>query len=95
MSSLLKVVLQAFETADGPLSLQELSAPLGIESGLLQEMVDFWVRQGRLRVVGATEGTVCSTTGCVACSPAGPISCPQVFNAPARYEAVRPQEPVH
>ncbi|NJN16951.1 MAG: hypothetical protein HC822_12110 [Oscillochloris sp.] len=62
---MLHQVLQAFERASGPLSLDELSRGLGIDRGALDGMIDFWVRKGRLKVSGA--GT-CSPTGCGGCA---------------------------
>jgi hypothetical protein len=56
-------VLQAFETAAGPLSLDDLSRELGVERGALEGMIAFWVRKGRLQerrgACGAT-GAGCS-----------------------------------
>ncbi len=46
---MLQQVLQALETADGPVSLDELSRRLGIERSALEGMIDFWVRKGRLK----------------------------------------------
>lgn len=46
---MLQHVLHAFETATGPLSLDELSRELGIERGALEGMIAFWVRKGRLQ----------------------------------------------
>jgi hypothetical protein len=46
---MLQRVLEAFEAADGPRSLDDLSRELGIERGALDGMIAFWVRKGRLR----------------------------------------------
>jgi hypothetical protein len=46
---MLQQVLQAFEQADRPLALDELSRQLGIEPSALDGMIRFWVRKGRLR----------------------------------------------
>ncbi|MFV9506917.1 MAG: FeoC-like transcriptional regulator [Oscillochloridaceae bacterium umkhey_bin13] len=55
---MLHQVLAAFEHANGPLSLDELSRELGIERGTLEAMLDFWVRKGRLRAAGGGCGAV-------------------------------------
>lgn len=63
---MLHQVLQAFETATGPVSLDELSRELGVERSALEGMIDFWVRKGRLRdrVSGMCNAATCS--GCAA-----------------------------
>lgn len=62
---MLHQVLQALETASGPVSLHELSQRLGIDPGVLEDMIAFWVRKGRLRAVA---GGVCRGS-CGACGP--------------------------
>jgi len=57
---MLHQVLHAFETAQGPISLDQLSRQLGVERGALEGMIDFWVRKGRLKESGG------------ACDKAGP-----------------------
>ncbi len=57
-------VLQAFETATGPVSLDELSRELGIERGALEGMIAFWVRKGRLQdSAGPGCGGSCGSCG--------------------------------
>ncbi len=73
---MLHQVLQAFETATGPVSLDELSRELGIERGALEGMIAFWVRKGRLQ---DSAGTVCSGS-CGSCG-AAPGGC--TFNQSA------------
>ncbi len=63
---MLQQVLHAFETATGPISLDELSRELGIERSALEGMITFWVRKGRLKESGgacgvAGPGCSCST----------------------------------
>lgn len=66
---MLQQVLEALETATGPVSLTELSRELGIERGALEGMIAFWVRKGRLQ---DSAGLVCggSCGGCGA-APGG------------------------
>jgi DNA-binding Lrp family transcriptional regulator len=46
---MLTQVLTEIQQANGPITINELSRRLGIESSALQGMIDFWVRKGRLR----------------------------------------------
>lgn len=41
-------VLREVEVAQGPLTFGELSRRLNIEPGVLEAMIQFWVRKGRL-----------------------------------------------
>ena len=70
----LREVLRAFEQAQGPMSLDDLSRQLGVERGTLEAMLDFWVRKGRLRGVNPSQ----LLDGCTACSAAS--GCPFVIN---------------
>ncbi|MCS6883331.1 MAG: FeoC-like transcriptional regulator [Oscillochloridaceae bacterium] len=60
---MLHEVLQALETAGGPVRLNELSQRLGVDPGVLEDMLAFWVRKGRLQLA---DGEVCGG-GCGAC----------------------------
>lgn len=61
---MLHQVLRAFETATGPVSLDDLSRELGIERGALEGMIAFWVRKGRLQdSSGAGCGGSCGSCG--------------------------------
>lgn len=65
-------VLQAFEAASGPLSLDELSRELGVERGALEGMIAFWVRKGRLKESGGACGS--AGPGCSCSSHPGGCS---------------------
>ncbi len=73
----LREVLDAFEN-NGPRSLGQMSQDLGVEPGMLDSMIQFWVQKGKLR-------EVCDS-GCSSCSAHG--SCPIVVSMPRRYELV-------
>lgn len=63
---MLQQVLQAFESADGPVALDDLSRQLGIERSALEGMIAFWVRKGRLQELGgacAQQGVNCTCSG--------------------------------
>ena len=70
---LLRHVLEEFETAQGAISLTELSRKLGVNPKLLATMLDFWVRQGRLQdnyqLTGQLEcASGCSAKNCSSCT---------------------------
>jgi hypothetical protein len=64
MASTLREVLRAFETAQGPLSLSDIARDLDITPGMLDGMIDYWVRKGKIRP--AAGGPACAT--CSSCS---------------------------
>jgi hypothetical protein len=76
MSTTLRQVLQQFEQSQGAVSLPQMAHTLGIERGMLQNMIDFWVRKGKLREVGAP---VCATCGSAS-------ACPFIVALPRCYE---------
>ena len=55
MTTTLRTVLTAFEQADRPLSLTQLATDLSVPPAMLEGMIDFWVRKGRLRETSAVE----------------------------------------
>ena len=61
---MLHQVLHALETAEGPISLDELSRQLGIECGALEGMIGFWVRKGRLKESGGACGAAGPSCSC-------------------------------
>ncbi len=61
MTATLRDVLRAFETADRPRTLKHLARELDITPGLLDSMIQHWVRKGKLRPIHA--GTACTTCG--------------------------------
>lgn len=76
MSTTLRQVLEQFEQSQGSVSLPHMARTLGIERGTLQNMIDYWVRKGKLREVGAQS---CATCG----SASG---CPFIVTLPRCYE---------
>lgn len=69
---MLQQVLQAFEAASGPVSLDELSRELGVERSALEGMIAFWVRKGRLKESGGACGS--AQPGCSCSSHPGGCS---------------------
>jgi hypothetical protein len=76
MASTLREVLRAFETARGPLSLNDIARDLGITPGMLDGMIEYWVRKGKIRP--AASGPACSSCAsaksCCTFSPHAPRS---------------------
>lgn len=77
--TMLRQVLDHFEHQSGAISLPAMARELKVEPPMLQEMIDFWVRKGRLREV--------TSPVCANCSGAG--GCPFVFTLPRSYELNR------
>lgn len=76
MSTTLRQVLEQFEQSQGAVSLPHMANTLGIERGTLQNMIDYWVRKGKLREVGVQS---CATCG-------GSSGCPFMMAMPRCYE---------
>lgn len=74
--TVLKQVLQTFENADRPLSLTQMARELKVEPALLDEMIAYWVRKGKLREV--------AESGCAACALHD--HCSPIIKLPRRYE---------
>lgn len=76
MSTPLRQVLEHFEQSTGAVSLPQMASALGIERATLQNMIDYWVRKGKLREVG---NPACGTCG-------GASGCPYIAALPRCYE---------
>lgn len=84
MPSMLLQVLQAVEAADEPCTLAQLARQFDISPAMLEEMLAYWVRKGRLRETG-------SSPACAACGHGA--SCPFVARMPRSFEIVRDDDP--
>ncbi|MCK6578775.1 MAG: FeoC-like transcriptional regulator [Anaerolineae bacterium] len=78
MSTTLRQVLEYFESHQGAVSLPQMARTLGVERATLQNMIDYWVRKGRLRESGAA--------ACASCGSAA--GCPFMVALPRTYELV-------
>ncbi len=85
MATLLKQVLQTFEESKTPLSMAEMAERLGVEPGVLDGLIDYWVRKGRLRQTGTPAAR------CGACGHQN--GCPYVVALPRRYELTEADAP--
>ena len=98
---MLRKVLEAVEASEGGTNLRTLSRELGIEPGVLEGMILFWVRKGRLvdsnsAATGHPEASVCARCDAVGC--AGAETCPFIVSAPrtltvASQPAARDRQP--
>lgn len=86
MATQLRAVLDGFAAASGPVSLAEMAQRLQLEPGILEGMIAYWVRKGKLREVFAMS----SGAGCARCGISD--SCPFVVPMPRTYELVRENE---
>ncbi|GAB4574402.1 MAG: hypothetical protein Kow0077_20760 [Anaerolineae bacterium] len=85
MPSTLRQVLQLFEESPRPLSLAEMAHTLDIEQNMLEGMIEYWVRKGKIR---ASDGDAPQCTTCGKGS-----TCPYVSSFPRRYELRTGEEP--
>lgn len=73
----LKQVLEAFEQSTCPLTAPRLAKQLAISEEMVEEMITFWVRKGRLRKIE-------TAPACTHCGSAS--TCATLVNLPAVYE---------
>lgn len=85
MPSTLTQVLHAFDT-DKPLTTLQLARRLQVEPSMLEGMLDYWVRKGKLREVSQSE------KGCTTCG--AKTGCPFIMSMPKQYERVTDKTPV-
>jgi len=84
MTTSLRAVLDAFKDQHAAVSLNRLSRELDISPALLDSMIDYWVRKGRLReaITPATCGVCGHAKGC-----------PFIMKLPRMVELVGPDDP--
>ena len=84
---MLHQLLHEFETAAGPLNLNELAHNLKVERSALEGMIQFWVRKGRIsdsQIAADAAPPQCSGLSCASACP-GAERCPFVVNLPRRF----------
>lgn len=85
MATQLREVLNQFVHQSAPLSTNQMARNLGIERAILEDMIAYWVRKGKLReVIGTSTG--CSTCGIK-------TACPFIVAMPRYYELVTEDTP--
>ena len=82
--STLRQVLNYFEGSHTALRLSTLAKELDISEAMLAEMIQYWVKKGKLREVNLDGGN------CTQCHIES--SCPFVVTMPRMYELVREGE---
>jgi hypothetical protein len=83
MATLLRRVLEAFEQTETTIRLDALCRELEVDPGTLDNMIQHWVRKGRIReVIDAPAGAGCHGCGVQA-------ECPFVMRLPKRYALAR------
>ena len=81
---MLNQVLYEIETAQRPITLQELSHKMGIDLSALEGMLLFWVRKGRIQ--NDDEGDSCeSKLGSCGLSCSGTENCAFIAKMPKTY----------
>lgn len=78
MASTLKLILEIFEETSRPLSLPEMARALGLEQNMLDSMIEYWVRKGKIREASDSSGK------CTLCDERR--ECPFVVKMPRRFE---------
>lgn len=90
---MLLMVLQAVESADGPVTLTELSRRLDIVPSALEGMLGYWAGKGRLVVDGRSAAACagsCPAASCACGSCSGAAGCPFMARLPRSYAASAP-----
>ncbi|MBP6471191.1 MAG: hypothetical protein KBE23_01705 [Chloroflexi bacterium] len=85
---MLKEVLHAIESANGPVHVAELSRQLGIERTALEGMIAYWVQHGRLQDDSAPQES-CDPGGHCGPTCTGTATCAFVVKMPKSYSVKR------
>jgi hypothetical protein len=78
MASQLREVLNRFTDQSTPISINQMARDMHIDVGVLHDMIDYWVRKGKLREVNSN-GEACHTCGIKG-------TCPFIVALPRYYE---------
>jgi len=78
MASQLREVLNRFDGQSVPVSINQMAREMSLEPGVLQGMIDYWVRKGKLREISG------SGDSCVTCGVKS--ACPFIVAMPRYYE---------
>lgn len=82
---MLRELLHLIESADGPITLSELSRLMDVDAGVIEGMLNHWVRKERLAVSGGVATSCCAGSGggCGSCT--GVVECPFVARMPRTF----------
>lgn len=93
---MLREVLQAVESAAGPVTLNDLSRQLNLDPRVLDGMLEHWSRRGKLIVDGgaamACAGGLMGPGRCTCGSSAAIDGCPFMARLPKSYTVSFPTE---
>jgi hypothetical protein len=92
---MLRELLRLIEATEGPITVSELSRQLNVAPGVIEGMLDHWVRKGRLAVSGGAAACCAAggmSGGCGSCS--GVAECPFVARMPRNFSVVQFDETV-
>lgn len=81
--TLLRRVLETFEQSNAPLSTRQMARQLDVEPAILDDMIAYWIRKGKLREAAAG--------GCESCGIKS--GCTLVLKQPRRYELATGETP--
>lgn len=84
MASQLKQVLDHFVEQSEPVSINQLARTMQIEPGVLHDMINYWVRKGKLREVNSNS-QACNVCGIKS-------ACPFIIAMPRYFEVVRSED---
>ena len=87
---MLQRILQELKSAQGSMTLNDLSRKLGVEQSALESMIAYLVQKGRLQdddEALAKVMTVCISGSCGSSCP-GPMGCPFVMDMPRTFSLV-------
>ncbi len=88
---MLRDVLQAVQSAQGPVTLVELSRRLSLDPGVLDGMLQHWERKGKLMINAGSAVACdldCATIECTCGTGTGSSCCPFIARLPRSYSAV-------
>jgi hypothetical protein len=77
----LRQFLAYFENTRGGTSIDVIARDMNLSPGRVENMIEFWVRKGRLQL-GSAENSNCESCG-------GGDACPFTVDLPLCYEIVR------
>lgn len=86
MAATLRDVLTTFERTNRPLTVGQMAREMDLSPAMLDSMIAYWVRKGKLRVVD--DSPHCGTCGHAR-------GCPFVLQMPRRYELVTAGDAFH
>lgn len=81
---MLRNVLEEIKKTNGPIDLNQLARTLELDRPVLDSMIEFWVRKGKLQDIQleTSKAVACYSPSCGSCSP---THCPHVGTMPRSF----------